>query len=454
MLGRGAVARPAACPRLTCRLARPFNTGASLQSTITRHHKLTAASLKTYDRLHGDLLVPRGFVVPSDPEWQPDCHGHRLGHHLHQVRKTLPATRGLAGASDDVAYIVRVAEEKGSVHQWDDVVRPKLQRYFDERQGAASCPDWAHDLFEFGLGWLLAAYDIRLPPTTDAGCEIVCDTDAEVVALRKVLQDIVFRGHFVSGYPERVDWLRERGLDSAHMIDSRDHGAIALPGSWRGQCPWGWCDGDESLHHMLCLESKLEWGSSSLHTQPYYTKQQKDQMRRELEQAFRRLKPGQDGQIDRSQVPQLVRSVAAIAKEHDAYYWDEHAFVDGLDEYTYDVNTHTSSREYTYDDAWDVFAWVTEIDHDGPNPWGEAAGPYMYRDEQGRIISSPLWEAQKEHRTSAEGIASLRFSRHDTPGYERWVPMQTDAVDTMSLAADDSLSLIQGRWCRGEWVPL
>ena len=436
MLGRAAAARAAAGPRLICRLGGAFSTGASLQSTINRQHELTATSLRTYDRLHGDLLVPRGFVVPSDPEWHPDCHGHRLGHHLHQVREAVPAT-GLAGASDDVAYIVRVAEEKGSTHQWDDVVRPKLQRYFDERQEAATCPEVAaHDLFEYGLGRLLAAYD----------------TDAEVVALRNVLYDIVFRGHFVSGYPERVAWLRERGLDSAHMIDSRDDGAIALPGSWRGQCAWGWCGGDESLHHMLCLESKLESGSSSLHTQPYYTKQQKDQMRRELEREFRRLKPGQDGQIDRSQVPQLVRSLAAIAKEHDAYYWDEHAFVDGLDEYTYDVNTHTSSREYTYDDAWDVFAWVTQIDHDEPNPWGEPGG--RDRDEQGRIISSPLWEYQKEYRTSAEGIASLRFSRHDTPGYERWVPMQTDGVDTTSLAADDSLSLIEGRWCRGEWVPL
>ena len=42
----------------------------------------------------------------------------------------------------------------------------------------------------------------------------------EVVALQKLLQDIVFRGHFVSGYPERVDWLRERGLDSAPVCKS------------------------------------------------------------------------------------------------------------------------------------------------------------------------------------------------------------------------------------------
>jgi hypothetical protein len=426
MLGRAAAARSGACPSHIRRLRRPLSSFAELRTSHV-HVGRTAAALRTYDRLHGDLLVPREFIVPDDPEWQPDCHGHALGHHLHQARgitkyealsrhsttfeEAFRGRRGLV-TSDDLAYIVEsVAEGVGSTHQWDDVVQPQMQRFFDERQAEATCPEDAEDLFEFGLGMMLEDEN-------------------------EMLEDIVFRGHFVSGYPERVDWLRERGVDSSHVM-SGSH----LPGAWRGECAWGHCDGDESLHHILCLESKCSEGISWLHTQPYFTEQQKDRMLRELKKEFGRLRPDQDGRIDTSQVPQLARSLMTIAEQHGARCWwdDENEYWES--QYWDESELEGRRERPDIEDAWGLFSWIADLERDLANPWGEAGG--RYRDKEGEIISSPLWEREKKDRTSAEGIASLRFSCHDTPGYERRLPLQKGTVEPLG-----------GSWGRSEWVPL
>jgi hypothetical protein len=32
------------------------------------------------------------------------------------------------------------------------------------------------------------------------------------------------------------------------------------------ECPWGWCDGDQDIHDLLCYPSKIMYGSSSAWT--------------------------------------------------------------------------------------------------------------------------------------------------------------------------------------------
>ena len=336
---------------------------------------LTQASLRTYQLLHGDALVPRKFVVPEDPEWQPECHGIELG-------------RLLRGVPLDATY-------NTSTHQWDAVVQPELQRYFEQRQAdpwLQENPEYADELCEFGLGMLISFPDM---------------------ALHNVLQDIIFRGHFVSGYPERVEWLRNRGVDVEHC------GPEELPGAWNSTaCPWQWCDGDESLHYMLCLESKYSSGSSWSHTIPCFSKQQQNRMFSQLQGHFNMLdKLDKDGRINADQVGRLVQLLTEIAVAYGVHGWDETQYAELL-EYKYD--NHPDVEE-----AWEEFRWLVDIDMEMGNPWGEVGG--RYRDNDGAIISSPMWEGEKAYRTSPEGLASLRFSCHDTPGYVQrgeWVPLQ------------------------------
>lgn len=365
---------------------RPFNT------TTSKHTTLTEVSLRTYTRLHGDALVPRSFVVPDDPEWQPECHGHELGRHLHS---SSPALRSYC-----------LATYNTSTHMWTDVVKPRLQRYFEQRQAEAkqNNPDYADELFEFGLGGLIS----ERWPFTDV--EVV-----EVAQLSSQLQDIIYRGHFVSGYPERVEWLMERGVDVSSCMPEE------LPGAWdHTACPWGWCQGDESEHYMRCLESKSYAGTSSLHAQPYYTQEDKEQMFEQLQKRYNKLNHlNQDGRINADQVEQLVPQLAEIADAYGVPWWDhssQELFIEVLEtEYA----NHPSLEE-----IWKEFSESADLEM-SENPWGEAGG--RYRDERGVIISSPMWEEEKAYRTSAEGLASLRFSCHDTPGYERdgeWVSLQ------------------------------
>lgn len=353
---------------------RPFST-----TTVHDKDTQTRASLRTYDQLHGDTLVPHSFVVPKDPEWPPECHGYELGRHLQEgPLKTNHAT--------------------STLHQWEDVVKPRLQRYFEQRQDdpwLQDNPDYADDLFEFGLGWLVS----------------MCPTDPEVAALHKIVQH---RGHFVSGYPERVAWLRKRGVDSNTCTPGD------LPGAWdHTDCPWQWCRGDESLHYMLCLESKICCGSSWAHTTPYYTKQQKERMFLELQRHFNKLdhELGQGGQINVDQVGKLVQSVTEVAVAYKVSGWDEVEYAELLE-------TEYANRP-NLEEVWMEFSTLVDLDMNMGNPWEEAAG--RYRDTNGLIISSPMWEHEKAYRATAEGLASLRFSCHDTPGYMRgaeWVSLQ------------------------------
>ena len=44
------------------------------------------AALLVYKEAHGDLQVPRVFVVPSGAPWPEEAWGMKLGHRVNQIR--------------------------------------------------------------------------------------------------------------------------------------------------------------------------------------------------------------------------------------------------------------------------------------------------------------------------------------------------------------------------------
>ncbi|KAF0690250.1 Aste57867_18347 [Aphanomyces stellatus] len=60
-------------------------------SAHAQHWRETLLALETYESLHGDLLVPKDFIIPaSSPSWPPQLWGKKLGHVVCALRTRKP----------------------------------------------------------------------------------------------------------------------------------------------------------------------------------------------------------------------------------------------------------------------------------------------------------------------------------------------------------------------------
>lgn len=346
-----------------------------------------ALSLRTYKELHHDLCIPETFVVPEDLEWHRACWGFALG----------------AAADDGGSSTART-----ETHQWNDIVMPKLQKYYDARQAEGLLEhgedQWEGVRFEseYTLGWAWGY-------THSTG-------------LGDILDDIIYKGHYVSGYPERVDWLKTRGIETFHEDVS---------------CPWGHCDDDEKLHIMLCQESKINYGVSSKHYAPPYT----DEFLTELAASVRKSFCEAAGVEIESKKPStencmLRRDALETFFDHllkdlndtgNLHSFDD--FIYFIDEF-YDQECVDDEKQESYS-LEEVQDFVRLAGVDGGLYGSDGDVWQHHRDEELNITSSPGWEAEKARRTSKEGIAMLRFSEHNVPGYYGsdggWKPLHSDA---------------------------
>ena len=53
---------------------------------LERRWELTRDALAVYKELHGDLLVPKAFVVPSETPWPAEAWGLKLGNRVVAIR--------------------------------------------------------------------------------------------------------------------------------------------------------------------------------------------------------------------------------------------------------------------------------------------------------------------------------------------------------------------------------
>jgi hypothetical protein len=142
---------------------------------LERQWEVAKDALATYKQLHGDLEVPKGFVVPESEEWQEDIWGTKLGNAVAKIRTSDYFVRDSqerrqwleeAGFRFETAHQILVANE-----QWENKVLPAITTY-KQVHGDLQVPqdfvvpssgEWEEGLWSMQLG--RAVHSIRSSST-------------------------------------------------------------------------------------------------------------------------------------------------------------------------------------------------------------------------------------------------------------------------------------------------
>ena len=133
-------------------------------------------SLVAYKKLHGDLQVPKAFVVPSEAPWPKDAWGVKLGHRVHNIR-----SRG-DFVKDEPE---RRAELDALGFVWDD-----LERRWEEMRDALAVYKELHG-------------DLQVTRAFVVPAEAPWPKEAWGMKLGKRVNGIRAKEHYVKDEPER-----------------------------------------------------------------------------------------------------------------------------------------------------------------------------------------------------------------------------------------------------------
>ena len=148
---------------------------------------VTTAALQTYLDLHGDLRVPKGFVVPAKAhQWPEACWGMTLGETVCNIRSKQYFVKDRPERREWLDSVGFVWDELA--HRWAEEVQPALQTYSDE-----------HGHLRVSTGFVVPA---KAPwPKACRG-----------MRLGETVSNIRSKHHFVKGKPERREWLDSMGF--------------------------------------------------------------------------------------------------------------------------------------------------------------------------------------------------------------------------------------------------
>ena len=197
-----------------------MSTGGKRSGNGGRWEKVKRA-LETYQLLHDDLYVRRGFVVPVHPDWPEDLWGMKLGFAVYNIRNngTYSTHRAeLEGMGFDF-------DSQSTAHGWENVKRALLA--YKSFHGDLLVPvsfvipenaDWPEDLWGMNLG--LTVNSIRNQGTYSTHRaeleEMGFDFDSQstgrgwenvkraLLAYKSFHGDLLVRQGFV--IPENADW--------------------------------------------------------------------------------------------------------------------------------------------------------------------------------------------------------------------------------------------------------
>jgi hypothetical protein len=236
-----------------------------------RQWEVAKDALATYKQLHGDLEVPRSFVVPESEEWPEEMWGKKLGATVNRIRSSDYFVRDSqerrqwleeAGFRFETAHQILVANDE----QWEKKVLPAITTYkqvhgdlqvpgeyvvpssgeweealWNMQLGSAVTrirsnsyfvrdrPDRQKQLNELGFVWddlarqwevvkeALAMHKQLLGDMTVKQSFVVPSSEewpeeAWGMKLGKTVSQIRSSNHFVDGNPERRQWLNDEGF--------------------------------------------------------------------------------------------------------------------------------------------------------------------------------------------------------------------------------------------------
>ena len=130
--------------------------GFNFDSQLTGHGwEKVSRALLTYKSLHEDLLVPRDFVIPNDPDWADDLWGMKLG-------STVSYIRNKGSYSEYRAELEEMGfsfDSQSTAHGWEKVKRALLTYKSLHEDFLVPIDfvipnggDWAEDLWGMQLG--------------------------------------------------------------------------------------------------------------------------------------------------------------------------------------------------------------------------------------------------------------------------------------------------------------
>jgi hypothetical protein len=187
-------------------------------------------SLRAYQELHGDLQVPRPFVVPSEAPWPEAAWGLGLG-------RKVDAIRGGGGGSGGALvkdHPERRAELDALGFVWDD-----RQRRWEEARAAL-------------LAYQQVCGDLQVPASFVVPSEAPWPEGAWGFKLGHRVSKIRHDAHFVKGHPERRAELDAMGfvwaeserrweeVRAALLAYQKVHGDLQVPKNFAvpSEAPW------------------------------------------------------------------------------------------------------------------------------------------------------------------------------------------------------------------------
>ena len=147
---------------------------------------LTTAALQTYLDLHGDLRVPKGFVVPAKAPWPKACWKMRLGETVSNIRSQQYFMKDRPERCEWLDSLGFVWDELA--HRWAEEVQPAMQTY-RELHG-----------------------DLRVPKNFVVPAKAPWPAACRGMRLGDTVSNIRSRQDFVKGMPERREWLDSVGF--------------------------------------------------------------------------------------------------------------------------------------------------------------------------------------------------------------------------------------------------